>query len=204
MNVLASCIGSLTNPQKLENTFRTAKREPILAKTISAYIGKLQDAFILEGARRYDIRGRKYIASTLKYYFADTGLRNARLGFRQTEETHLMENVIYNELLSLGFEVDVGVVEIFETSPGGSGVRKQIEIDFVAGKSDRRYYIQSALTIEDPEKRAQEKRPLDRVGDSFRKIILIKGRQVPRQDENGYVVAGVIDFLLDPASVLGE
>lgn len=202
VNVLASAVGCLTNPERLANTFRTVKREPVLAKTIRGYIGKLEDAFLVEAARRYDIKGRKYIASTLKYYFSDTGLRNARLGFRQTEETHLMENIIYNELLALGFEVDVGAVGAFETNGNGSGVKKLLEVDFVAVMGDRRYYIQSALTIEDAGKSEQEKRPFGKIGDSCRKVILVGGRRAPREDDNGYLVAGVIDFLLDPWSVL--
>ena len=202
VDVLASGVGSLTNPQKLANTFMTIKKAPILAKTVDGYIGKLKNSFLLEGVRRYDVKGRKYIGALRKYYFADTGLRNARIGFRQTEVTHLMENAICTELLSLGYEVDVGIVEIFETSAKGSGVKKQIEIDFVANKADRRYYIQSALTIDDPLKRAQEIRPFDKVGDSFKKIILVGGRHEPRRDENGYLVAGVIDFMLSPETVL--
>ena len=138
VDVLASGVGSLTNPQKLANSFRTIKNASILAKTVDGYIGKLKNSFLLEGVRRYDVKGRKYIGALRKYYFADTGLRNARIGFRQTEVTHLMENAICTELLSLGYEVDVGIVEIFETSAKGSGVKKQIEIDFVANKADRR------------------------------------------------------------------
>ena len=202
VDVLASGVGSLTNPQKLANSFRTIKKASILAKTVDGYIGKLKNSFLLEGVRRYDVKGRKYIGALRKYYFADTGLRNARIGFRQTEVTHLMENAICTELLSLGYDVDVGIVEIFETSAKGSGVKKQIEIDFVANKADRRYYIQSALTIDDPLKRAQEIRPFDKVGDSFKKIILVGGRHEPRRDENGYLVAGVIDFMLSPETVL--
>ncbi len=199
INVLASGIGSLTNPERLANTFRTVKREDITAKTISAYIKKLADSFLIDGVRRYDIKGRKYIASTIKYYFADVGLRNARLGFRQNESTHLMENVIYNELVGRGYDVDVGVVEIFETNEKGSGVKKQIEIDFVATMADKRFYIQSALSIADPDKRAQEERPLAKVGDSFSKIIIVEGKKAPRRNEQGYLVMGVIDFLLDPS-----
>lgn len=199
VNVLASGIGSLTNPERLSNTFKTVKRESVTPKTISSYITKLSDSFLIDGVRRYDIKGRKYIASTLKYYFADVGLRNARLGFRQNESTHLMENVIYNELVGRGYDVDVGVVEIFETNEKGSGVKKQIEIDFVATMADKRFYIQSALSIADPEKRVQEERPFAKVGDAFTKIILVDGKKAPRRNESGYLVMGVIDFLLDPS-----
>lgn len=199
INVLATGIGGLTNPERLVNTFRTVKHEAITAKTISAYIKKLEDSFLVDMVRRYDIKGRKYIASTFKYYFADVGLRNARLCFRQNESTHLMENVIYNELVGRGFDVDVGVVELFETNAKGSGVKKQVEIDFVATMADKRYYIQSALSIEDSGKRAQEERPFAKVGDSFTKIILVEGKKTPRRNESGYLVMGVIDFLLDPS-----
>ena len=198
VNVLASSVGSLTNPERLANTFRTVKRESILPKTIGAYIKKLTDSFLIDGVRRFDIKGRKYIASTLKYYFADVGLRNARLGFRQNEPTHLMENVIYNELVTRGYDVDVGVVELFGKDERGNGLKKQVEIDFVATMADKRYYIQSALKIDDDEKRAQEVRPLIKVGDSFTKMILVDGKRAPRRDEAGNLVMGVIDFLLDP------
>ena len=198
VNVLASSVGSLTNPERLANTFRTVKRDSILPKTIGAYIKKLTDSFLIDGVRRFDIKGRKYIASTLKYYFADVGLRNARLGFRQHEPTHLMENVIYTELVTRGYDVDVGVVALFGKDERGNGLKKQVEIDFVATMADKRYYIQSALKIDDDEKRAQEVRPLIKVGDSFTKMILVDGKRAPRRDEAGNLVMGVIDFLLDP------
>ena len=202
VDVLASSVGSLTNPQNLENTFRTVKREVLKSKTIASYIAKLRNAFLIEQAKRYDIKGRKYISAQMKYYFSDPGLRNARLDFRQIEETHLMENIIFNELRVRGFDVDVGVVEAFEKNKAGNGIRKQLEIDFMANRGRERYYVQSALNIDDPDKEAQEKRPFAKLGDSFRKIIIVKGKMPPRTDENGYVIVGLIDFLLSPDSFL--
>lgn len=198
VDVLASSIGSPTNPLNIENTFKTKKREVLKSKTISSYITKLKESFLLDEARRYNVKGRKYIASLSKYYFADIGLRNARLGFRQIEETHLMENAIFNELKMRGFEVDVGIVEVYGKNEKGSGVRKSLEIDFVANKGRERYYIQSAMHIDDAEKAAQEKRPFGQVGDAFKKVIIVKGKVPARIDENGYVTIGLIDFLLDP------
>lgn len=202
VDVLASSIGSLTNPLNLENTFKTVKREVLKSKTISSYIAKLKNAFLIEQAKRYDIKGRKYISALTKYYFADSGLRNARLDFRQIEETHLMENIIFNELRVQGFDVDVGVVEVFEKNAIGNGIRKQLEIDFMANRGMERYYIQSALNIDEPAKALQERRPFTKLGDSFRKIIIVKGKMPPRTDDNGYITVGIIDFLLSPNSIL--
>ena len=202
VDVLASSIGSLTNPLNLENTFKTVKREVLKSKTISSYIAKLKNAFLIEQAKRYDIKGRKYISALTKYYFADSGLRNARLDFRQIEETHLMENIIFNELRVQGFDVDVGVVEVFEKNAIGNGIRKQLEIDFMANRGTERYYIQSALNIDEPAKALQERRPFTKLGDSFRKIIIVKGKMPPRTDDNGYITVGIIDFLLSPNSIL--
>ena len=202
VDVLASSIGSLTNPLNLENTFKTVKREVLKSKTISSYIAKLKNAFLIEQAKRYDIKGRKYISALTKYYFADSGLRNARLDFRQIEETHLMENIIFNELRVQGFDVDVGVVEVFEKNAIGNGIRKQLEIDFMANRGTERYYIQSALHIDEPAKALQERRPFTKLGDSFRKIIIVKGKMPPRTDDNGYITVGIIDFLLSPNSIL--
>ena len=202
VDVLASNIGSLTNPLTLENTFKTVKHEVLKSKTIASYIAKLRDAYLIEQAKRYDIKGRKYIAAQMKYYFADPGLRNARLDFRQIEETHLMENIIFNELKVQGFDVDVGVVETFEKNKAGNGIRKQLEIDFMANRGRERYYVQSALNIDDPDKAAQEKRPFTKLGDSFRKIIIVKGKMPPRIDEKGYVIVGLVDFLLNPSAIL--
>ena len=202
VDVLASNIGSLTNPLNLENTFKTVKREVLKSKTIASYIGKLREAYLIEQAKRYDIKGRKYISAQMKYYFADLGLRNARLDFRQIEETHLMENNIYNELKVQGFDVDVGVVESFGKNKSGNGIRKQLEIDFMANRGRERYYVQSALSIDEPDKAAQEKRPFTKLGDSFRKIIIVKGKMPPRIDEKGYVIVGLVDFLLNPSAIL--
>lgn len=202
VDVLASGIGSLTNPVNLENTFRTVKHAVMKSRTIAKYISKLQDAYLVDQAKRYDIKGRKYIAAQVKYYFADPGLRNARLDFRQIEETHLMENIIFCELKTQGFDVDVGVVESFEKNADGNGVRKQLEIDFVANRGRERFYIQSALNMDEPDKEVQERRPFLKLGDSFRKIIVVKGKMPPRTDSNGYICVGIIDFLLDPKSIL--
>ena len=152
--------------------------------------------------KRFDIKGRKYISANMKYYFADPGLRNARLDFRQIEEPHFMENIIFNELKVQGVDVDVGMVESFDKNKAGNGIRKQLEIDFMANRGRERYYVQSALNIDDPDKAAQEKRPFTKLGDSFRKIIIVKGKMPPRTDENGYVTVGLIDFLLAPGSIL--
>ena len=152
--------------------------------------------------KRFDIKGRKYISANMKYYFADPGLRNARLDFRQIEEPHLMENIIFNELKVQGFDVDVGMVESFDKNKAGNGIRKQLEIDFMADRGRERYYVQSALNIDDPDKAAQEKRPFTKLGDSFRKIIIVKGKMPPRTDKNGYVIVGLVDFLLTPSAIL--
>lgn len=196
LNVLASSIGSLTNVENIKNTFESKKKEKISAATISNYIQAFTEAFIISGANRYDVKGRKYISTPLKYYFVDTGLRNARLNFRQFEETHLMENAIYNELKRRGYDVDVGVVEIFETNEKGSGIRKQLEIDFIANRAEERVYIQSALNMDDAEKAKTEKRPFTKLGDNFKKIFLVKGKQKTHVDEMGYITMGVINFML--------
>lgn len=196
LNVLASSIGSLTNVENIKNTFESKKKEKISAATISNYIQAFSEAFIISGANRYDVKGRKYISTPLKYYFVDTGLRNARLNFRQFEETHLMENAIYNELKRRGYDVDVGVVEIFEANEKGSGIRKQLEIDFIANRAEERVYIQSALNMDDAEKAKTEKRPFTKLGDNFKKIFLVKGKQKTHVDEMGYITMGVINFML--------
>lgn len=196
LNILSSAVGSLTNNLKIQNTFKSLKKENINQSTIAKYIKILCECFLIEGSNRYDVKGRKYISTPLKYYFVDTGLRNARLNFRQFEETHLMENVIYNELKIRGYDVDVGVVETYETNSKGSGVKKQLEIDFIANKAEKRLYIQSALNIDDEEKAYIEKRPFTKIEDSFQKIILVKGKQKAHTDEYGYITMGVIDFLL--------
>lgn len=202
VNVLASGIGTLTNPSKLENTFRSVLHSKISSNTISSYIGYLEDAFVIEEARRYDVKGRGYIGSPLKYYFEDVGLRNARLGFRQVEESHIMENVVYNELRARGYSVDVGVVEK-RVREEGRDVRKQLEVDFVANRGSDRVYIQSALEMRMPEKAAQEKASLLDISDSFRKVVLVRDVVKPLRDERGVVTMSVFDFLLDENSLVG-
>lgn len=200
VNVLASAVGSLTNPLKLANTF-ASNGIPVSDKTVSAYIGYLLDAFFISRAERYDIKGKKYIASPFKYYFTDVGLRNAQLNFRQQEENHIMENIIYNELLVRGFNVDVGVVDYSQRDENGKSIRKRLEVDFICNKGSKRYYIQSAFSIPDEEKMKQEKSSLVRIGDSFKKMIVVKDNIKLWRNEEGIVVMGIMDFLLDPNSL---
>ena len=195
MSVVASSIGSPCNPSKISKTFKSAKNVTLDDKTISKYLTYMEDAFIIEQAMRYDIKGRKYIGSLSKYYFQDIGLRNSLLNFRQVEETHIMENVIYNELRSRGFSVDVGFIETRTASE-----RKQLEVDFVANSGNERYYIQSALSMPDSEKREQESASLLRISDSFKKIIIVKDDIMPWRDDNGIFIIGLFDFLLKPES----
>lgn len=202
VNVLASAVGSLTNPTKLQNTFKSKKRSSISNKTIKTYIEYLSDAFLIDSALRYDIKGKRYINTPVKYYFVDTGLRNARLGFRQIEETHLMENVIFNELRMRGFSVDVGIIEQRRLDENRRQQRVQLEVDFIAYKGSNKYYIQSALAIPDAEKSLQEKRPLLSIRDSFKKIVVVGARIKPRIDDNGIVMMGVTDFLLNQDGLL--
>lgn len=201
INVLASAIGSLTNPPKIQATFKSSIGSAISINTIRQYIEYLEDAFIISKAQRYNIKGRKYIGTPLKYYFEDIGLRNARLGFRQVEETHLMENIIYNELRYRGYSVDVGVVEKREMSENGKQIRKVLEIDFVANLGSQRYYIQSALSMPTLEKQIQEKTSLINVADSFKKIIIVKDIVNVKRDENGIVTMSIYDFLLKENSL---
>lgn len=201
INVLASAIGSLTNPPKIQATFKSSIGSAISINTIRQYIEYLEDAFIISKAQRYNIKGRKYIGTPLKYYFEDIGLRNARLGFRQVEETHLMENIIYNELRYRGYSVDVGVVEKREMSENGKQIRKALEIDFVANLGSQRYYIQSALSMPTPGKQIQEKTSLINVADSFKKIIIVKDIVNVKRDENGIVTMSIYDFLLKENSL---
>ena len=197
LDILASGIGSLTNPQKLSDTFRTVSHTVIGAKTIKTYLDYYIDAFIIGRARRYDIKGKKYISSPAKYYFSDIGLRNARIDFRQIEKTHIMENIIYNELLVRGFQVDVGVVEVNVRNESGNGIRKQLEVDFVANKGYERYYIQSAYGFSEESKREQEKASLRNIFDSFERVIVTGETMAPYRDDNGYRIEGLIHFLLD-------
>lgn len=201
INVLASAIGSLTNPPKIQATFKSSIGSAISINTIRQYIEYLEDAFIISKAQRYNVKGRKYIGTPLKYYFEDIGLRNARLGFRQVEETHLMENIIYNELRYRGYSVDVGVVEKREMSENGKQIRKALEIDFVANLGSQRYYIQSALSMPTPGKQIQEKASLINVADSFKKIIIVKDIVNVKRDENGIVTMSIYDFLLKENSL---
>ena len=201
VDVLASGISSLTNPKKLENTFKTVKNSTLCAVTIEKYIGFLKDSFLINKAERYDVKGKRYISTPYKLYFEDIGLRNARLNFRQIEETHLMENIIYNELRYRGYNVDVGVVEYRERSADGNDTRKQVEIDFVANQGNKRYYIQSAYAISDDDKLRQEIRPFDKTNDSFKKIVVVGKSMKPRRTEKGYLLIGVKEFLLDAGSL---
>ena len=201
INILASAIGSLTNIPKIEATFRTVFKSNISGNTIRQYMEYLEDAFIINKANRYNVKGRRYIGTPMKYYFEDVGLRNARLGFRQVEETHLMENIIYNELRSRGFSVDVGVVEKRSKDESGEAKRIQLEIDFVANLGSRRYYIQSAFALPDEDKKKQEKRPLLEVRDSFKKIIIVKDPVNVTRDENGVTTMSIYDFLLKDNSL---
>lgn len=201
VNILASSVGSLTNPSKLEHTFRSVLKSEITSKTIKKYLDYLQDAFIVDVANRYDIKGRRYIGTPVKIYFIDPGLRNARLGFRQIEETHLMENIIFNELKRRGYSVDVGLVEVRETDHEGKRLRKQLEVDFIASKGNNKYYIQSAFAIPDKEKKEQEERPLRFIGDSFKKIVVIGNHMKLKRDEEGITTMGIRQFLLDEKSL---
>lgn len=197
LDILASGIGSLTNPTKLSNTFKSERQIAIGSETIEKYIGYFEEAFLIEKAVRYDIKGRKHIGTPAKYYYTDLGLRNARLGFRQLEETHIMENVLYNDLIRRGMDVDVGVVEYNTKDSAGKKIRKQLEVDFVVNKGEKRFYIQSALSIADPEKKEQEIASLKRIPDSFSKIVVVRDYLKPWQDENGIVYLGIEQFLLD-------
>ena len=201
VNVLASAIGSLTNVPKIEVTFRSVIQSTISANTIRQYIEYLEDAFVINKANRYNVKGRKYIGTPLKYYFEDVGLRNARLGFRQVEETHIMENVIYNELRSRGYSVDVGVVEKRGRNEEGKEERTYLEIDFVANLGSKRYYIQSAFSMPTEEKRIQEKASLINIGDSFKKIIIVKDVVNVTRDEDGITTMSIYDFLLKENSL---
>lgn len=204
LNIVSSAVGSLTNPRKLEDTFASSGMGKLSASTIKQYLDHLCDAFLLEQTLRYDIKGKKYISTPYKYYFTDMGLRNARLNFRQLEETHLMENAVYNELCMRGYSVDVGVVEINERQEDGKYVRKQIEIDFVCNRADERVYVQSAFSIPTTEKRLQEERPLRNVGDGFRKVIVTKDNVMRHHDENGVLIMGLQEFLMDERSLEKE
>lgn len=201
LNILSSAIGSLTNPEKLSATFRSVKKKNISSNTIRRYIEYFCDSFLIDSALRYDVKGKKYIDTPVKYYFTDMGLRNARLNFRQLEETHAMENIIFNELKLRGFNVDVGVITQNDTNGNGSSVRRQLEIDFVCNLASKRYYIQSAYALPDAAKLEQEKRSLTLTGDFFKRIILTKDAPAPHYTEDGILIMGIYDFLLNENSL---
>ena len=199
--IVASGIGCLTNPKRLENSFQSLKHVNLSAPAIKQYLDYLENAFIINKVIRYDIKGKKYINTPYKYYFTDTGLRNACLSFRQNEETLLMENVIYNELNRRGFSIDIGNVEIIDKAPDNTYVRKNTEVDFVANLGSKRYYIQSALEMPTEEKKAQEEKSLLGIKDAFKKIVIVKNSITPYQDENGITIIGLKDFLLNSNSL---
>ena len=202
LNVVSSSVGSLTNPTRIANTFQSVKGVNIKNETISSYLDYFIDAYILRKSHRYNIKGRSYIDTPLKYYFADNGLRNALLNFRQQEENHIMENILYNELISRGFSVDVGVIEYNHTNAEGKKLRSQLEVDFVVNKTNMRYYIQSALTVADEEKRQQEINSLTRIDDSYTKIVVVRDDILPWTDSNGVQYINIEDFLLDRINLL--
>ena len=199
--ILASSIGAPCNPTKLSNTFKSVKNVSIGSQTISNYLAYLSESFLLNRAIRYDIKGKKYINTLSKYYFSDIGLRNAILDMRQQEETHIMENIIYNELIVRGYSVDVGMVEIRKPDKDGKWIRTQLEVDFIASLGSKKYYVQSALSIPDREKEIQESRPLTNINDFFKKVIIVKDHIMPRRNEEGILTIGLFDFLLKEDSL---
>lgn len=196
INILASSVGSLTNPKKIYDTFVSNGEKEISSNTVNSYIKYIEDSFIVNKSDRYDVKGKKYIQTPQKYYFSDIGLRNARLNFRQQEENHIMENIIYNELLLRGYNVDVGVVELREGNQ-----RKQLEVDFVCNLGNKRYYVQSALNLDTREKTIQEERPLMNINDNFKKIIVVKDNMKHWMTEEGILVIGIQEFLLNKNSL---
>jgi predicted AAA+ superfamily ATPase len=201
IDVLSSSVGSLSSAEKIAKTFHSEKKSNITRNTVSKYIECLEDAFLINSVSRYEIKGKRYIGAPKKFYFADLGLRNSRINFRQFEETHLMENVLYNELLYRGFCVDVGVVEHAQKDETGSVKRKNLEIDFVCNMGHERYYIQSAFSMPSEEKRKQEIRPFRTVHDSFKKIVVTRDLVPTYHDDNGILIMNVLDFLMDPNSL---
>lgn len=201
VDVLASAIGALTNPSKIANTFVSERQMSYTNKTISKHINYLTEAFLISKAGRYDIKGRKYIGANLKYYFTDLGLRNARLNFRQQEPTHIMENIVYNELLIRGYNVDVGIVELWDKNKEGKRIRKQSEVDFVVNQGSQRYYIQVAYDMTSEKKQTQEFRSLRNIADSFKKIVITNGTKKPWRNDEGFVIMGMKYFLLDVKSL---
>ena len=201
LDILSSNIGSLTNPQKLMNSFKSIKKSKITSATINRYIQYLSESFLIEFAKRYDVKGKRYIETPMKYYFSDLGLRNARINFRQVEPTHSMENAIYNELRIRGFDVDVGTVPVVQKNLNGIPVHKNLEIDFVANKGSKRYYVQSSYIVPDEEKKEQEYRPFRKVDDSFKKILVTYDAPAPLYTEDGILVMSIFDFFLRPNSL---
>lgn len=201
LNILSSAIGSLTNPEKLKNTFRSVKKSRITANTVRKYLEYLEDSFLIESAQRYDIKGKSYIETPRKYYFSDLGLRNARINFRQFEQTHTMENVIYNELVMRGFDVDIGVVPIIEKNEEKKSVRKQLEVDFICNMGSKRYYIQSAYSMPTEDKKEQELRPFRKIEDSFKKIIVTGDITPMFYNDEGILTMSIYDFLLNPNNI---
>ena len=201
VQILSSGIGSSTNPRRISNTFQTVESVAITHNTIKDYIAHLQDAFLIEEALRYDVKGRKYIGTESKYYFTDMGLRGAILDFRQQEENHIMENVIYNELRLRGFLVDIGMIESWKKDKNNQNVRRNLEVDFVANKGNQRYYIQSAFSIPDEEKKEQEEASLKAIKDAFKRVVILRDDIMPYHDDNGFLIIGLLDFLLNPNSL---
>lgn len=199
--IVSSSVGSLTNPQKITNTFKTNGKSLISVSTIQNYLSYLEDAFIIKTAKRYNIKGRKYIGAPCKYYYSDLGVRNAVIGFRQFEKTHLMENLLYNELIYRGFNVDVGIVEKYVANQSSSYSKKNYEVDFVANKGSQRFYVQSAYFIDEESKEEQEKRPLREIDDSFKKVIITYDSAKPYYETNGFLIMGLLDFLLNENSL---
>lgn len=201
LNIISSGIGSLTNPYNLQNKFKSEKNIKLSDKTISKYLECFEDAFLITKAQRYDVKGKKYINTPYKYYFEDIGLRNARLNFRQIDKGHIMENIIYNELLRRGYNVDVGVVEVNKTNENGNNIKPQYEVDFVCNQGSKRVYIQSAFEMKDELKEMQERESLLNIGDSFKKIIIVGDVSKPRMDDNGIITMGIYYFLLNEDSL---
>ncbi len=201
LDILASSIGAPTNPTKISNTFASERASAYSNKTISNHIDRFAEAFLISKANRYDIKGRKYIGANLKYYFTDIGIRNARLNFRQQEPTHIIENIVYNELILRGLNVDVGIVDVYDRNHAGERVRKQLEVDFVANRGSQRYYIQVAYDMSTEEKQEQELKSLRNIPDSFKKIVIVNKTQKPWRNEEGFVIMGMKYFLLNPDSL---
>ena len=201
VDILASVIGAPTNPTRISNTFASERQISYTNKTISKHIDYLEEAFLISKSNRYDIKGRKYVGANLKYYFTDVGLRNARLNFRQQEPTHIMENIVYNELLIRGYNVDTGIVDMYGKNKEGKRIRRQLEVDFVVNQGSQRYYIQAAYDLASKEKQSQEFRSLRNIPDSFKKIVIVGGTTKPWRNEEGFVIMGMKYFLLNPDSL---